>query len=82
MALANTSQAIGSVTRLIVDHLNRRTGLSIAVGRPEDSAGVNVATLNLFLYESLFDPSLKNHALVEADRQATVTVSRRRSGSR
>jgi hypothetical protein len=65
MALASTSQAIGAVTRLLVDHLNRRTALPIAVGRPEASASVNVPTLNLFLYELLFDPSLKNTSLVE-----------------
>ena len=65
MALANTSQAIGAVTRLIVDHLNRRTSLAINVGRPEDSASTSVPALNLFLYETLFDPSLKNHPLAE-----------------
>lgn len=65
MALANTSQAIGAVTRLIVDHLNRRTSFPVNVGRPEDSAGVNVATVNLFLYETVFDPSLKNYPLAE-----------------
>jgi hypothetical protein len=65
MALANTSQAIGAVTRLLVDHLNRRTALAINVGRPEDSTNAQVPTLNLFLYETLFDPSLKNHPLAE-----------------
>ena len=65
MALANTSQAIGSVTRLIVDHLNRRTAFPVNVGRPEDCSGVSASTLNLFLYETLFDPNLKNHPLVE-----------------
>lgn len=68
MALANTSQAIGAVTRLIVDHLNRRTSLPVNVGRPEDSADVNLPTVNLFLYETVFDPSLKNHPLSEGQR--------------
>lgn len=65
MALASTTQAIGAVTRLLVDHLNRRTSLPINVGRPEASASVNVPTVNLFLYELLFDPSLKNEPLVD-----------------
>ena len=65
MALASTSQAIGAVTRLLVDHLNRRTALPINIGRPEASSTVNVPTLNLFLYELLFDPSLKNASLVD-----------------
>lgn len=65
MALASTSQAIGAVTRLLVDHLNRRTTLPINVGRPESSSSVSTATLNLFLYETLFDPSLKNESLVD-----------------
>jgi hypothetical protein len=68
MALANTTQAIGAVTRLLVDHLNRRTSLPVNVGRPEDSSGVTTTTLNLFLYETIFDPSLKNHALSEGQR--------------
>ncbi|HEX9784427.1 MAG TPA: DUF4255 domain-containing protein, partial [Opitutaceae bacterium] len=65
MALADSSRAIGAVTRLLADHLNRRTGLSIETGRPESAAGGNTNTLNLFLYETSFEPSLKNVALVE-----------------
>src|SRR5882757_6504671 len=68
MALANTTQAIGAVTRLLTDHLNRRTSLPVAVGRPEDAAGGQARTLNLFLYETHFDPSLKNHPLSEGQR--------------
>jgi hypothetical protein len=65
MALANTSQAIGAVTRLIVDHLSRRTALPVNVGRPEDAANGNISTLNIFLYETLFDSGLKNYPLVD-----------------
>ncbi len=65
MALADSSRAIGAVTRLLADHLNRRTGLSIATGRPESAAGGNTHPLNLFLYETTFEPTLKNVALVE-----------------
>lgn len=68
MALANTSLAIGAVTRLLADHLNRRTSYPVNTGRPEASTSVNTRTLNLFLYEAVFDPSLKNHPLAEGQR--------------
>lgn len=60
--------AIGAVTRLLADHLNRRTNHNINTGRPEDSASVQAPTLNLFLYEVVFDPSLRNHPLVEGQK--------------
>ncbi len=66
MALADTGKAIGSVTKLLIDRLSTKTGLNITIGRPEPSAnGISGKRLNLFLYEALFDPSLKNVSLDE-----------------
>ena len=65
MALIDSNRALGAVTRLLIDHLNRRTGHAMAAGRPEEAAGGNASTLNLFLYETIFDGHLKNLPLVE-----------------
>jgi hypothetical protein len=55
-----TPAAIGAVTRLLRDHLIRR-GFDVSVGKPEDAAQANTnAKLNLFLYETGFDPNLRN----------------------
>ncbi len=60
MAAVDTGRAIGAVTRLVRDHLIRR-GFEVSVGKPEDAAASNTnAKLNLFLYETLFDPQLRN----------------------
>jgi hypothetical protein len=60
MALADSGRAIGAVTRLLQDHLIRR-GFEVTIGKPEDAANSNTtAKLNLFLYETAFDGSLKN----------------------
>jgi Pvc16 N-terminal domain len=50
---------------LLADHLGRRTGHNVTAGRPEDAAGRDVRTLNLFLYETAFDGHLKNLPFVE-----------------
>lgn len=68
MSLAETGKAIGKVTALLSQHLDVRTGtnLSITVGKPEPPQGANgqpKPRLNLFLYETLFDSSLKNVSL-------------------
>ncbi|MFQ5793439.1 MAG: Pvc16 family protein [Candidatus Bipolaricaulia bacterium] len=60
MALADTELAIGKVSDLLIEHLSAETNLSIKVGRPEPAPGTDGERLNLFLYEALFDPSLKN----------------------
>jgi hypothetical protein len=60
MALADSGRAIGAVTTLVQDHLVRR-GFIVSVGKPEDAANSNAdEKLNLFLYEVLFDASMRN----------------------
>jgi hypothetical protein len=67
MALADTGKAIGAVTRLLVDQLTNDASISrVTVGRPEQPApSTDNARLNLFLYETTFDASLKNSPLDE-----------------
>ncbi len=66
MALADTSKAIGKVSKLLSEQLNVKTGLNIAVGRPEPVGNNSPKdTLTLFLYEAFFDPSLRNVSLDE-----------------
>lgn len=64
MALADSGRAIGAVTKLLSDHLTRRH-FSVVVGKPEDAALNNTThrKLNLFLYETSFDGSLRNVSL-------------------
>ena len=65
MARADTQRAIGAVTMLMRDHLIRR-GFAVSVGKPERAAQTNVnEKLNLFLYETVFDASLRNVRLDE-----------------
>ena len=67
MALVHTAGAIGAVTNVLITRLNARTGLTIVSGRPEKSANKG-RRLNLFLYETLFDPHLKNEPLDEGQK--------------
>jgi hypothetical protein len=67
MALADSGRAIGAVTRLLQDHLIRR-GFEVSIGKPELAAGTaTAAKLNLFLYETTFDPHLRNYSLRESE---------------
>src|SRR5262245_7804913 len=61
MSLADSGMAIGAVTRLLQDHLIRR-GFQVSIGKPEDAADTDTTApkLNLFLYETAFDPQLRN----------------------
>lgn len=63
MALGDSSRAIGAVTRLLQDQLIRR-GFDVAIGKPEEAAKNNSnQKLNLYLFETRFDPQLRNQAL-------------------
>lgn len=67
MALADSGTAIGAVTRLLQDHLLRR-GFEVSIGKPEDAAeNDTTAKLNLFLYETAFDPHLRNLSLRDGE---------------
>lgn len=62
MALGDTGKAIGATTAALREHLANRAKLPVTVGRPDESVGAT-GRLNLFLYEIVFDPSLKNTPL-------------------
>jgi len=67
MATADSSRAIGAVTRLLEDHLIRR-GFEVSIGKPEQAAANNTnPKLNLFLFEAAFDSHLRNHALRDGE---------------
>ena len=67
MSLADSGTAIGAVTRLLQDHLIRR-GFEVSIGKPEDAADIDTnAKLNLFLYETAFDPHLRNVSLRDGE---------------
>jgi hypothetical protein len=66
MALADSSRAIGAVTGLLSERLENLTSHNVTVGRPEPpsaNGGIVNPRLNLFLYEVVFDPHLRNTPL-------------------
>ena len=68
MSLADSGAAIGAVTRLLQDHLLRRS-FQVSIGNPEDAADTDTSAskLNLFLYETAFDPQLRNVQLRDGE---------------
>ena len=68
MPLADSSRAIGAVTGLLTQRIELLTGHNVTVGRPEPpsaNGGITNPRLNLFLYEAVFDPNLRNTPLDE-----------------
>jgi hypothetical protein len=68
MSLAHSGTAIGAVTRLLQDHLLRRS-FQVSIGKPEDAVDTDTAApkLNLFLYETAFDAQLRNVQLRDGE---------------
>lgn len=67
MPLAQSNQAVGAVTRWLSNRLTAWVaGANVTIGRPEEaSKSGNNPKLNLFLYETNFDGSLRNMPLDE-----------------
>jgi hypothetical protein len=65
VALADSGRAIGAVTRLLQAHLMRQ-GFAVSIGPPHAAAADDQANnkLNLFLYQTDFDASLRNQSLL------------------
>lgn len=66
MALADSGRAMGAVTKLLREHLIRR-GFAVSVG-PLLRAATDISTdtkLNLLLYQTDFDASLRNVSLLD-----------------
>lgn len=70
MSLADTGKAIGAVSQMLREHLVNHPGVSaddITIGKvePASSSSNSRSRLNLFLYEILFDPNLREVSLDE-----------------
>ncbi len=79
MPLADSSRAIGAVTGLLTERIEALTSHNVTVGRPEPpsaNGGLSNPRLNLFLYEALFDPHLKNTPLGEGEEPPLWLVLR------
>lgn len=67
MALADTSKAIGAVSRALKQRIDGISGINVSIGHPA-IAGTLYPLVNLFLYEIVFDPHLKNTPLTDSGK--------------
>ena len=79
MPLADSSRAIGAVTGLLTQRIELLTAHNVTIGRPEPpnaNGGISNPRLNLFLYEAVFDPNLRNTPLDEGQEAPLWLVVR------
>jgi hypothetical protein len=67
MALSDTSKAIGAVSRALKQRIDGLSGINVSIGHPS-VAGPSYPQVNLFLYEIMFDPHLKNTPLTDSGK--------------
>ncbi|HFE44845.1 MAG TPA: DUF4255 domain-containing protein [Nannocystis exedens] len=63
MALSDTSTAIGAAAQLLSYQISLRTGAHVTVGPVEETTSTSGARLNLFLFETAVDASMRSVAL-------------------
>ena len=65
MSVANSKDAIGAVTQVLLSSLQKATGVPVDVGRPESASKATGQRFNLFLYRIGFDQTLHSTSLEE-----------------
>lgn len=65
MSVANSKDAIGAVTTLLVTTLRNTTGVDVDIGRPESAAKATGRRFNLFLFRIGFDNNMHGTTLEE-----------------
>ena len=65
MSIAHSKDAIGAVTRMLLETLQNATAVPVDVGRPESAAKATGQRFNLFLYRIGFDQNLHGTSLEE-----------------
>jgi len=60
MALSDTSTAIGAAAQLLSYQISLRTGAHVTVGPVEETTSTSGARLNIFLFETSVDPSMRS----------------------
>src|SRR5688572_20902161 len=68
MALDDTKDAIGAVTKALKQRIESFSSIPVDEGRPDHTSLVGFPHLNLFLYEIGLDPYLKNTPLNEGEK--------------
>ncbi|MCA9663681.1 MAG: DUF4255 domain-containing protein [Myxococcales bacterium] len=76
MSLADTSKAIGAAAQLLSYQMSLRAGCHVSVGPIEETTSTSGARLNIFLYETSVDASMRSVPLDAGQRPPLWMVLR------